>query len=270
MPKKEPTVLLEKKGPIAYITFNRPEKLNAFRLEEYYLLDDIVNDCDKDKKIKAMIITGKGRGWSTADDVDIYNKKNEEPFKTAWEEHDVDTIHHGGMNISQRTFLTLMESPKVSIAAVNGPCWLIGILAACDFAIAADVATFTDGDVRMGWSPGSNETVGLTRLLGRRHALEFLLTSQPISAQEAYRIGLVNKVVSLAQLMPEAEKLANLMASYLESGIHLTKLSVNTAHDLPLRQAILAETAYTKMSLFYSPNQWGKVFVEKGKKKKSK
>ena len=256
MASNEQPILLEKRDQVGYITFNRPEKLNAIRWEDYILLDDMVNDCDNDDKIRVIILTGKGRAFSAGDDIEGYPGSGQEsvikgdPGMALIVEGKYLEAQLAGYQIPlQKTCLTLLNSGKVSIAAVNGVCWAPEILYAMDFVIAADAATFAQGDVRNGLCPGGASTQLLPRLLGRRRAIEFLLLSEEISAQEAYRIGLVNKVVPLSQLMPEAEALAKKMIARPLSSIKLVKTAVTKAQDMPLEEGLEVEQWYSSISL---------------------
>lgn len=256
MASNEQPILLEKHDQVGYITFNRPEKLNAIRWEDYILLDDMVNDCDSDDNIRVIILTGKGRAFSAGDDIEGYPGSGQEsvikgdPGMALVVEGKYLQAQLAGYQIPlQKTCLTLLNSGKVSIAAVNGVCWAPEILYAMDFVIAADAATFAQGDVRNGLCPGGASTQLLPRLLGRRRAIEFLLLSEEISAQEAYRIGLVNKVVPLSQLMPEAEALAKKMIARPLSSIKLVKTAVTKAQDLPLKDGLEVEQWYSSISI---------------------
>jgi len=256
MASSEQPILLEKRDQIGYITFNRPEKLNAIRWEDYILLDNLVNDCERDDNVRVIILTGKGRAFSAGDDIEGYPGSGEEsvikgdPGMAFIVEGKYLQAQLSGYQIPlQKTCLTLLNSGKVSIAAVNGVCWAPEILYAMDFVIAADVATFAQGDVRNGLCPGGASTQMLPRLLGRRRAIEFLLMAEEISAEEAYRIGLVNKVVPLSQLMPEAEALAKKMIAHPLSSIKLVKQAVTKAQDLPLREGLEIEQWYSSISI---------------------
>lgn len=256
MAGNEQFILLQKRDQIGYITFNRPEKLNAIRWEDYILLDDLVNDCERDDNVRVIILTGKGRAFSAGDDIEGYPGSGEEsvikgdPGMALIVEGKYLQAQLSGYQIPlQKTCLTLLNSGKVSIAAVNGVCWAPEILYAMDFVIAADAATFAQGDVRNGLCPGGASTQMLPRLLGRRRAIEFLLMAEEISAEEAYRIGLVNKVVPLSQLMPEAEALAKKMIAHPLSSIKLVKQAVTKAQDLPLREGLEIEQWYSSISI---------------------
>jgi len=256
MPSGEQYILLEKRNQIGYITFNRPEKLNAIRWEDYILLHDLVKDCDQDDDIRVIILTGKGKAFSAGDDIAGYPGSGQESvimgnpgIGLIVQGKYLEAQLSGYQDYLQKTCLILMNSGKVSIAAVNGVCWAPEILYAMDFVIAADVATIAQGDVRNGICPGGGSTQILPRLLGRRRAIEFLLLSSELSAQEAYRIGIVNKVVPLDQLMPEAEALARHMMDRPLSSIKLVKQAVTKAQDLPLNEGLEIEGWYSGISL---------------------
>jgi enoyl-CoA hydratase/carnithine racemase len=249
-------ILLEKRDKIAYITFNRPEKLNAIRWQDYILLYDHFKDCEEDKNIRAIILTGRGRAFSAGDDLEGYPGSGQESvimgnpgIALAMEGKYLELELSGYQDYLQRTCMLIMNSGIVSIAAVNGVCWAPEILYAMDFVIAADVARIAQGDVRNGICPGGGSTQLLPRLLGRRRAIEFILSSTEISAEEAYRMGLVNKVVPLADLMTEAEALARHMIERPYHAIKLVKMAVTKAQELPLRDGLALEGWYSGISI---------------------
>ena len=256
MAGSEPYILLEKRDQIGYITFNRPEKLNAIRWEDYILLYDLVNECDQDENIRVIILTGKGKAFSAGDDLEGYPGSGQENvikgnpgIALMIEGKYLDVQLSGYQDYLQKTCMLLMNSGKVSIAAVNGVCWAPEILYAMDFVIAADVATIAQGDVRNGICPGGSSTQTLPRLLGRRRAIEVLLLSEEISAQEAFRLGIVNKVVPLADLMSEAEALAKKMIAKPYSSIKLVKMAVTKAQELSLADGLALEQWYSSISI---------------------
>ena len=249
-------ILLEKRDKIAYITFNRPEKLNAIRWQDYILLYDHFKECEEDKNIRAIILTGKGRAFSAGDDLEGYPGSGQESvimgnhgIALAMQGKYLELQLSGYQDYLQKTCMLIMNSGIVSIAAVNGVCWAPEILYAMDFVIAADVARIAQGDVRNGICPGGGSTQILPRLLGRRRAIEFILSSTEISAEEAYRIGLVNKVVPLADLMTEAEALARHMIERPYHSIKLVKMAVTKAQELPLTDGLALEGWYSGISI---------------------
>ena len=250
-------ILLEKRGTTACITFNRPKVLNALRPLDYHLLDDLVNDCERDPKIRAIIFTGKGRAWSVGDDINVALDGKQ---RRKWIEKDpVQSLQWTGrfmelamsqrLIATQQTCKTLLNSGKVSIAAVNGICYIAEYLYAMDFVIAAEHATFAQGDIKIGICPVGSSTQILPRVLGRRRATELLLNPELIPASEAFRLGLVNKVVPAEQLMPEAEKLARRIAGYSYPAIKLTKILMTKAQDLPLQEGLEQEVLLSGLSL---------------------
>lgn len=254
---RDTAILLEKQGTTACITFNRPKVLNALRPLDYHLLDDLVNDCERDPKIRAIIFTGKGRAWSVGDDINVALAGKQ---RRKWIEKDpVQSLQWTGrfmelamsqrLIATQQTCKTLLNSGKVSIAAVNGICYIAEYLYAMDFVIAAEHATFAQGDIKIGICPVGSSTQILPRLLGRRRATELLLNPELIPASEAFRLGLVNKVVPAEQLMPEAEKLARRIACYSYPAIKLTKILMTKAQDLPLQEGLEQEVLLSGLSL---------------------
>jgi enoyl-CoA hydratase/carnithine racemase len=268
-------ILLEKRDKIAYITFNRPEKLNAIRWQDYILLYDHFKECEEDKNIRAIILTGKGRAFSAGDDLEGYPGSGQESvimgnpgISLAMQGKYLELQLSGYQDYLQKTCILIMNSGIVSIAAVNGVCWAPEILYAMDFVIAADVARIAQGDVRNGICPGGGSTQILPRLLGRRRTIEFMLSSTEISAEEAYRIGLVNKVVPLADLMTEAEALARHMIERPYHSIKLVKMAVTKAQELPLTDGLALEGWYSGISIQSEYFQtFFKKFMEKKKQK---
>lgn len=245
---EEKGIILEKSGQIGYITFNRPEKLNPLRHIEYDLLDDLVNECECDENIHAVIITGKGRSFCVGDDMNGMGDTGRAAttVNTLKQHNYLDWELKGMWHPLHQTVKTIYNSGKVYIGAVNGICWIAELLYPLDFVIAADVATFAQADIRIGICPGGGSTQTLTRALGRRRALELLLLPESISAQEAYRIGLVNKVVPLASLMSEAEALAKKIIIYSPKAIAMIKRAVTKSQDgMPIEEALRLEQLYS-------------------------
>src|SRR6202007_3120539 len=191
-------VLYDKKGPIAYVTLNRPKVLNALNKATINELRAAFEDARDDATVHGVILTGAGEKAfaAGADIAEIANN-------TAVEAEEA-TRRGQALTDAIKTL------GKPVIAAVNG--FALGggceLAMACTLRIAAESARFGQPEVKLGIIPGYAGTQRLPRLVGKGHALELILAGEPITAQEAYRIGLVNQVVPKEELMAAAEKLA--------------------------------------------------------------
>jgi len=225
MPYKK--VLLEKDDGVATITLNRPEKLNAFNMEMTGEIDMAFDEAGKDKEIKAIILTGAGRAFSSGIDlnwVETMDFENLPPIAS--------TVRGRMVTHSERSFLTVVlkiqSMPKPVIAAVNG--MAIGgafILAlACDLKVASENAEFSMPQVKRGLMPDGAGTYLLPRAVGLTKALELALICDPIDAREAERIGLVNKVVSHENLMATAREMATKIAKNAPLAVAMTKAAM--------------------------------------------
>ena len=193
------TILLEKKGPIGIIWFNRPDKMNAASPTVFTELDAAIGEVEKDKKIRVVILTGKGDAFSAGADV---------------EKFEFDKIIKGVDFIENvaKPFMHFEYMPKPVIAAVNGYAYGFGtgITLACDVVIASDKARFSTREVNWGQIPIETLLRG-AEILGKRVIGYMTLTGATFNAEEAKDVGLVNRVVPHDQLMEEVMKLAEAM-----------------------------------------------------------
>ncbi len=220
-------VLLEKEDGVATITLNRPEKLNAFNMEMTGEIDMAFDEAGKDKEIKAIILTGAGRAFSSGIDLNwvaTMDFENLPPIAS--------TVRGRMVTHSEKSFLTVVlkiqSIPKPVIAAVNG--MAIGgafILAlACDLKVASENAEFSMPQVKRGLMPDGAGTYLLPRAVGLTKALELALICDPIDAREAERIGLVNKVVPHENLMATAREMATKIAKNAPLAVAMTKAAM--------------------------------------------
>jgi len=187
----------KKEGKIAIITLNRPEALNSFDPDQIDQFNKCLNDFNKDNELWVAIVTAAGeRAFSVGADI-----KATLPRIQA-------SAHRGEMPAP--AICEDMQIWKPIIAAVNGACLGGGfeVALACDIRIAAENATFGFPEINLGLIPGWGGTQRLPRAIPLAKAIEILTSARPIDANEAYRIGLVNKVVPAAELMNEARKMA--------------------------------------------------------------
>ena len=219
-------VLFEKKGPIAYVTINRPERLNACDFETYGRLAEIWQEFRDDPALRVGILTGAGdRAFSAGSDVktNYVEKPAEEP--------------------QNKLFPLLFELYKPIIAAINGHANGGGLeqALACDIRVAAAHAQFGFGEVRLGWLPGAGGTQRLPRLIPLGRALEMLYTGNRIGADEALRLGLVDHVVPMAQLMSKCEEIATEICKSAPLAVARIKQAALRGVDLPLAEGLKLE-----------------------------
>jgi enoyl-CoA hydratase len=209
------TLLFDLADGIARVTINRPDKLNALNATVIAELDEAVDRIRDERAIQGVLLTGAGTKAFVAG-ADIGEISNQGAV-------DGQTRSLAGQRMMRR----LEQCGKPVVAAVNG--FALGggceLAMACHLRIASESARFGQPEVKLGIGPGYGGTVRLPRLVGRGRALELLLTGAMIDAQEAWRIGLVNRVVPADQLLPECERL---LRTILENG----PLAVRACLDL--------------------------------------
>ncbi len=193
------TILTKKENEIFYITINRENKLNALNIQTLTDIKNAVLSVYDDSSVKGIILTGSGpKAFAAGADIEEFASFNvEEGTRMSAEGHAV---------------LNAIENcPKPVIAAVNG--FALGggneLAMACHIRIASENAKFGQPEVNLGITPGYAGTQRLAQLIGKGRALELLMTADVINAQEAYRLGLVNHVVALDQLIPKCEEILN-------------------------------------------------------------
>jgi enoyl-CoA hydratase len=191
------TLLYEVTGGIARVTINRPDRLNALNGTVIAELGEAVTRIETDPEVRGVILTGAGPKAFVAG-ADIAELAGQTPMEG-----------QARALAGQRTMRRLERCGKPVVAAVNG--FALGggceLAMACHLRVASDTARFGQPEVKLGIGPGYGATVRLPRLVGRGRALELLLTGTMIDAQEAWRIGLVNRVVAADRLIPESEQL---------------------------------------------------------------
>lgn len=224
-------VILTKENGIGYLTINRPKALNALNsatLSEICLATDEIS---KDDEILVVILTGAGEKSFVAG-ADISEMK------------DMNVIEGRKFGIlGNKTFRAIETLEKPVIAAVNG--FALGggceLSMACDIRIASTNAKFAQPEAGLGITPGFGGTQRLARLVGMGMAKQLIYTTNIINAQEAYRIGLVNKVVALEELIPEAEKIANDIIKNAPFAVKLCKQAINRGMQVDMDTAIAFE-----------------------------
>ena len=213
---------IEKNGPVLVVTINRPESLNALNTAFFDELDNFTANEALDPSIRAVIITGTGKAFvAGADIAEMVHKNSEEAAEFS--------------RRGQQSFQSLSTLPVPVIAAVNG--FALGggmeLAMACDFRIASANAKFGQPEVNLGLIPGYAGTQRLSRLTNLGTALWLLTTGEAISAVDARDAGLVQKVVEPENLMEEALRIANLIASRGPEAVKLVKSVTRKGYHLP-------------------------------------
>ena len=195
-------VLLERRGAVALLTLNRPEKLNALNYALIDRLKELLDGIERAADIRAVILTGAGeRAFSAGADITEFSETMREGVDAA-----VRAFVRRGQSMTAR----IESFPKPVIVAVNGIAFGGGceITEAAHLAVASERASFAKPEINIGIPPTFGGTQRLPRLAGRKRALEFLLTGDSFSAKRAYDIGLVNRIVAHDDLLPSALELA--------------------------------------------------------------
>jgi enoyl-CoA hydratase len=226
-------LLLERDGAIAVVTVNRPQVLNALGFATLDELRNTVEALGADATVRCVVLTGAGDKSFVAG-ADINELAVQSPA--------------GGRErarAGQRVFETIEHLGKPVIAAING--YALGggceLAMACTIRIAADTAVLGQPEINLGLIPGYGGTQRLARLIGTGRALELLLTGDRVPAAEAFRLGLVNRVVPAADLMSEARQLAAAIAAKAPLAVRYILEAVNWGVNLPLGDAQSFEAA---------------------------
>ena len=227
------TVLYESDGGIATITLNRPESLNAMNADLLQAALAAVEQAAGDEDVRVVILTGAGRGFCSGGDLRAAGT-----LGTGDTESQI-----GVLQRYERTSRLLREMPKVTIAAVNGPCAGAGLSWACatDLRYAGESAIFISAFVAAGLSGDFGGTWTLPRIVGAARAREMYLLSDRVSAQEAERIGLVLKTVADDELMPHVRSVAERLLASAPVVLRRIKENLNDSEDVSFAEALNRE-----------------------------
>jgi enoyl-CoA hydratase len=215
---------------IATITVNRPDKLNALSARVILELGLAIDEARERSDVSGVILTGAGRAFVAGGD--LAEVAESSPL----------TAKHRSLR-GQDVFRRFETSPKPTIAAVNG--FALGggceLAMACHLRIASEMAKFGQPEAKVGIVPGYGGTQRLPRLVGKGRALQLLLTGEVIDAAEAYRIGLVNQVVSADRLIPAATAILRSIVANAPLAVAHCIEAVNAGYNLPLGDALTIE-----------------------------
>lgn len=247
-------VLYEKRDRIAYVTINRPDKLNALNAATIKELHDIFTSIAEDDEVGVVILTGAGEKAFVAG-ADINELAMQGPIEGKR------TSEYG-----QRVLGLIENLGKPVIAAING--YALGggceLAMACTLRIASENARLGQPEVKLGIIPGYGGTQRLPRLVGKGIALELLLTGEMISAEQAHRVGLVNHVTRREDLIPTAEKIARQILANAPLAVRFCLEAVTAGLEMPLDEALQMEATLFGLSATTEDMREGtRAFLEK-------
>lgn len=249
-------VLYNEENGIARITLNRPEALNALNLDVLEQLSSMLDRIKTDSGVKAVILTGAGeKAFSAGADIRFLNKA------TPLEVRDLAQL---AVTVTNK----IETLGKVVVAAING--FALGggleLAEACALRVAANHARLGHPEVRIGAVAGFGGTTRLPRLIGKGRAAEMLLTGNTISADEAYRFGLVNRIAEPDQVLSEAETLIREIMSQAPIAVQLTWEAIHRGGNLTLEESTLLGADYFGLVASTEDFREGtKAFLEKTK-----
>ena len=259
------TVLYEVKGQTAWITLNRPEALNALNEAMRQRLIECCAQAQDDRNVQVVLFRGAGeKGFTVGGDIKERAQRNADPAEAQASPLEARQAKQAPGVHSPIDAVALVQKP--TIALLHG--YVVGagllIAMACDIRIAAENARMGVTEVRLGFMPASGGTQRLARLVGAAKALEMCLSGALVDAQEAYRIGLVNKLVPVEELTGAGEEMAASFAKGAPLALRYIKESVHKGQGLPLEQALRLESDLATLVLTTDDCKEGpRAFVEK-------
>ena len=255
MTKAYETILLERRGPVAIVTINRPEKRNALNIQTRAEGAAVLDELGADDSVRVVILTGAGdKAFIAGADIAEFAQR------TAIGQREV---------MLERTLFNAIDGfPKPIMAMVNGYCLGGGceVALACDIRIASEKASFGQPEINLGIIPGGGGTQRLTRLVGEGKSMEMILTGEIIDAQTAFSIGLVNHVVAADQLETRTMEIANRIAEKSPIALRLAKEAIKIASRSNLDEGLRREVDLFALCFSSADKDEGvKAFLEKRK-----
>ena len=251
-------LLYDRQDGIATLTMNRPERLNALGDTLREDLHDAIVRASSDPEVRAIILTGAGRGFCSGGDVKAMHEAKEGNRERPL----LDKI----APLRDKTILAMRDAPQPIIAAVNGPAAGAGmnLALACDIRLASTAARFGETFVKRGLHVDWGGTYFLPRLVGMAKACELIFTGEVIGAETALALGLVSKVVPPEQLLPATLELAHTIAAGPPIAIRLAKRALYHNQEVDLQAALEFETfAQNICSATEDAKEGIRAFVEK-------
>lgn len=247
-------ILFKIESEVAHITLNRPDKLNSFNRQMSFELIDVLKQCGTNDEIRAILLTGAGRGFCAGQDL------SEAVGEGAYEIEDI-------IEKQYNPIVRLLRSiEKPVICAVNGVAAGAGanIAFACDITLASQSTKFIQSFAQIGLIPDSGGTYYLPRIIGMQNATAIMMTGDKISADKANELGLIYDVTADDELMNSAIALATRLAKMPTKGLGLTKRALNKSLENSFEEQLIFEKELQKQaSQTYDYNEGVNAFLEK-------
>lgn len=246
------TIKYEVKNNVAWITLNRPDKLNAFIRQLNHEIHKAVKESSRNEEVRAIVITGEGRAFCSGQDLSEVDE----------------SMDHGGVlrNNYGPMVKEIEQCKKPVIAAVNGVAAGAGfsLALACDFRLISERASFVQAFVHVGLVPDSGNLYYLSQIVGYAKALELAVFGEKIKADEAERLGLVTKIISLDEWQEETAAFAERIASMPTKAIGLMKRLLKGSRDLPFNEYLEKEACAQRIAGLTEDHREGvTAFMEK-------
>jgi enoyl-CoA hydratase/carnithine racemase len=229
------TIILERKDRIGYLTLNRPDRANTISLQLMHDVVSAMEQVEADQEYRVVIVTGAGKHFCGGADLRDFAERARQRAASGAERQGGDFV------TSRRDIFSALEESRVPvIAAINGAAMGGGceIALACDLRVISDAATIGLPEIRFGALPAGGGTQRLPRLVGTGIAKEMIFSGLPWTAEEAFRVGLVNRVAPAAELINECEKMARVYFERAAYALKTAKQLINRGVELPLKEAL--------------------------------
>jgi enoyl-CoA hydratase len=248
-------VIVERRGRVAVLTINRPDKMNALNLATRTDIGAALDELRTDDEVRVVVVTGAGeKAFIAGADIAEFAGRTAHQQRAVMQ--------------AMRVFNQVEEYPKPIVAAINGFCLGGGceLALACDIRIASKKAKLGQPEINLGIIPGGGGTQRLTRLVGEGKSMELILTGKMVGADEAAAIGLVNEVVEPEALMDRAMEVANAIAEKSPVALQAAKEAVKTAARANLREGLDREIDLFALCFASEDKEEGvRAFLEKRK-----